>query len=270
MNFSTILTQAIEIASEAGACLRQVRQERSFQVSYKGALDLVTEADLASERIIVDRIAAAFPDHRILSEEGSPDFHASLARGPLWIVDPLDGTTNFANGLQQVAVSLAFALDGVVHCAVVYNPFTEELWTGLRGVGAWRNDEPITCSRTTELTRSLIATGFPYARDHVPELMGYLEQVLLTCQDVRRFGAASLDMCWVGAGLFGGYYESVQPWDMAAAALIAREAGAVIDHFGPPTKLPNLPIELQGEKLLVLAPGIARQFKEKVFGLATE
>lgn len=223
------------MATDAGDCVRQSRQQGAGRdARYKNGDELVTQADVTVEDFITSRIRSAFPGHRILAEESAPD-SAGLSRetGPLWIIDPIDGTVNFAHDHYQVAVSIAFAQEGELQAAVVYNPFLDELFEATRGGGAFLNGEKIRPSIQTEMRRALVATGFPYTRDDMAPLLKRVNHVLMHCADLRRLGSAALDICWVAAGRIDAYYENLSVWDFAGAQLIAREAGARYGHFQP-------------------------------------
>lgn len=223
------------LATDAGDCIRQSRQQgASRDARYKNGDELVTQADVAVEDLITSRIRSAFPDHRILAEESAPD-SAGLSEetGPLWIIDPIDGTVNFAHDHYQVAVSIAFAQGGELQAAVVYNPFIDELYEASRGGGALLNGRAIRPSTKTEMRRALVATGFPYTKDDMAPLLKRVNHVLMHCADLRRLGSAAMDICWVAAGRIDAYYENLSVWDFAGAQLIAREAGALYGHFQP-------------------------------------
>ncbi len=223
------------LAEQAG---RLIQQERlalgGLQSSYKDGVELVTHADVKADHFISDAIRAAYPGHRILAEETAPDMRdISHYQGPLWIVDPIDGTVNYAHGHFQSAVSIAYAEQGRVQCGVVCNPFVSETFHAQRGMGAYLNDVPIRVGTKTALNRAIVATGFPYIKSDMTPLVRRLALVLNECADIRRLGAASLDICWVAMGRLDGYYENLSVWDFAAAQLIAREAGARYGHFKP-------------------------------------
>ncbi len=193
-------------------------------VRKKGAIDLVTDADVNAEAVIIKTITEAFPDHAILAEEsGRRD-----GRGGQWIIDPLDGTTNFAHNLPQFCVSIAFALEDEILAGFVLAPLLDELFVGIKGQGATLNGEPIAVSSTKTLADSLLVTGFPY--DHLTifeELMQRFGDCLKATQGVRRLGSAALDLCYVANGRFDGFWEQhLNPWDTAAGYLVAGEAGA--------------------------------------------
>lgn len=224
---------AKDLAVRAGRLIRAHRAESSLEHHFKDGIEIVTQADLAADELIATEISASFPTHRILSEESSPDLgRVQDITEPLWIVDPIDGTVNFAHGLNQSAVSIAYVEGGQLRYGVVYNPFTEELFAAGLGKGATLNGQPIKVAGEERLDRAIIATGFPYVKTGLEPMVRRLAAVLEHCADIRRLGSAALDICFVAAGRLDGYYESLSVWDYAAAQLIAREAGAVYGHFG--------------------------------------
>ncbi|MGQ7248435.1 inositol monophosphatase family protein [Halomonas sp. V046] len=245
---------AIDIAKAAGQMILAARESDDLQHHFKEGQELVTDTDVAVDKLICERLDAAFPDEDRLSEELAPDRDAVEQGGALWVVDPIDGTVNFAHGLRHVAVSIAFVQDGVTQIGVVHAPFLEETFTAAKGQGALLNGKPIRPSGTDELANSLVATGFPYRRDSRPPLMRRLTAVLSRCRDIRRNGAAALDLCDVACGRLDAYYESVSPWDFAAGWLIAAEAGARTGHLY--IRPCGLPEDLYGENLLVTTPDI--------------
>ncbi|MCP5343989.1 MAG: inositol monophosphatase [Pseudomonadales bacterium] len=224
-----------ELALAAGQLIVQERNgHTSLQTSFKDGVELVTHADVKADEFICDAIRKAYPGHRILAEESAPDMRdLSSFEGSLWIIDPIDGTVNYAHGHYQSAVSIAYAENGRVHCGVVCNPFVNETFHAVLGQGAWLNDQPIRVGAQTQLSRAIVATGFPYIKGDMTPLVRRLAAVLEQCADIRRLGAASLDICWVAMGRLDAYYENLSVWDFAAAQLIAREAGARYGHFKP-------------------------------------
>jgi myo-inositol-1(or 4)-monophosphatase len=251
-----ILTTALEAAKAAGTILIDIR-ESGFDTEKKGDRDLVTTGDLAAERCVIDLIRTRFPDHTILSEEASPETTTSiLNHDAVWIIDPIDGTTNFAHGHFMVAVSIAFASRGKIQAGVVHAPFLNETFAAQRGEGATLNGKKILCGEKTSLTDSLVATGFPYDRTNITQIVSRIEKVLKNCRDVRRAGSAALDTCWVACGRLDAYYETCKVWDIAAGALIAREAGARTGNLGeiPPDWCDVS--ELYPEQFLVARPGV--------------
>ena len=234
-----------QAALAAGAVMRQ-NYPKPHLITMKGAIDPVTETDFQCQEIIIGMIRRAFPDHGFLAEErggeGEPLKRepAGLAweSDPLrptcrWIIDPLDGTVNFAHGFPMFCVSIACEADGVLEYGVIYDPLRDELFEARRGAGASLNGRPIRVSRTDRLERALIATGFPYdIRERVPETLARLGRMLANTQGVRRAGSAALDLCYVACGRLDGFYEeNLKPWDTAAGLLIVTEAGGKITTF---------------------------------------
>jgi myo-inositol-1(or 4)-monophosphatase len=217
---------AVTIAREAGAILRE-RFGEPHDVRFKGTIDMVTEADQASEELIVSRLRTAFPEHGLLAEEGS---HAESASSPYrWVIDPLDGTTNFAHGLPNFAVSIGLEEAGVPVVGVVYDPMRDELFSAVQGGGARLNGEPIAVSTTDQLIRSLLVTGFSYdfaVRGRQAETW---RDFLTRVQAIRQTGSAALNLCYIAAGRLDGYWErGILPWDVAAGALMVTEAGGTV------------------------------------------
>ncbi|WP_251978051.1 inositol monophosphatase family protein [Salinicola avicenniae] len=254
MELAERLQHMVRIARRAGDMIVEARQQQNFSHQYKGGDELVTEVDVAVDQMIADELEALAPGEARLTEELTPDRSQLERPGALWIVDPIDGTVNFAYGHAHVAVSIAWAHDGELQAGVVHAPFLGETFTALRGEGAWLNQQSISTSPAEKLERSLVATGFPYARDKRAPLIRRLNHVVHACRDIRRNGSAALDLCHVACGQLDAYYESVSPWDFAAGLLIAREAGARTGHLYPCPD--NLPADLYGENLLVSAVGI--------------
>lgn len=256
---------ALAAAREAGERIVQIRDSGDLRVSFKGEIDLVTHADVEAEGIIIRHIRDAFPAHEILSEEGYSSLQGRTFKGPLWIIDPIDGTTNYAHGHQYVGVSIAFAVDGVVECAVVHAPFLSETFSAIRGEGARLNGKPIAPRDCRQLRHALVATGFPYQRDELELIVKSAVAVLSKCRDLRRIGACSLDVSWVAMGRLDGFYESVKPWDIAAAGLIAREAGA---RYGNLKEIPQggIPPDLYSSDVLVTAPAIYEALRALIRG----
>jgi myo-inositol-1(or 4)-monophosphatase len=269
---SDLLGVAIEAAKRAGEVICQQRRTQSVSVSFKGARDLVTTADLAAEKIVIETIGSYYPTHKILAEESSQNLDPTeFGQGTVWVIDPIDGTTNYAHGHFQVGVSIACAIDGKSVAGAVLAPFLDELFTASIGGGAFLNGEPISVSPTDRLEAALIATGFPYDRTNVPNICKRLQALLLRCRDIRRLGAASLDICWVACGRLDAYYEeTLNPWDGAAACLIAREAGARIGHYAYDSstqrRTEGYPGDLFMDNLIVSAPGV---FEQLTMELAT-
>jgi myo-inositol-1(or 4)-monophosphatase len=228
----SFLEVAIEAAREAGHILLAEFQ-RPQRIEYKGEVDLVTEADRRSEEAIISRLRFHFPQHAVVGEEGGGQQSDSRYR---WYVDPLDGTTNFAHGYPCFCISIALVEDTEPVVGVVLNPVSDELFTAIRGEGAYLNNRRIRVSRVEKLSRSLLATGFPsHKRTQNPNILYYWDFTLRS-HGVRRDGAAALDLASVACGRFDGFWEfGLKPWDTAAGVLLVREAGGrVTDFTGKP------------------------------------
>ena len=198
-------------------------------ITYKGEVDLVTEIDEQAERVIREELLGTFPSYGMLAEEGGELAGDDDTR---WIVDPLDGTTNYAHRLPIFCVSIALERDGEVVLGVVHDPMHEETFVAEQGRGATLNGEPINVSDTDELIRALIATGFPYDRVEMPEALELFGRFAATTQGMRRLGSAALDLCYVAAGRIDGYYErGIWPWDLAAGSVIVEEAGGELTNY---------------------------------------
>jgi len=207
-----ILNVAKDLAFKAGKSIVEARQSQRLTLSYKDGVELLTSADLSVDQLIRAGIESAFPDHLILSEESSPGLSdAGDLQAPLWIIDPIDGTVNYAYNQHQVAVSIAFAYQGIMRAGVVHCPFQGETFSAIRGKGAKLNGTSILASECSELARALIGTGFPYDRDGRVALVDRLRTVLFACRDIRRIGSAAVDICWVAMGRLDGYYETINP-----------------------------------------------------------
>ena len=229
------LAVAREAVAAAAAHLR-VAVGQPQRIEHKGAIDLVTETDRAVEALIGERLRRAFPDHLVVGEEASAG--GPPARPPAdrwaWYLDPLDGTTNFAHGHPHFAVSLALARGAELQVALVADPLRDETFAAVRGGGATCNGAPIRVSTAATLEGALLATGTPYDRRERADLyLGVIRDFMLRSQGIRRAGSAALDLCWVACGRVDAYWEwRLGPWDVAAGALIVREAGGVVSDFG--------------------------------------
>jgi len=222
------LTDLETLARQAGAILRD-GYAREHQVNYKGIIDLVTEVDHQSEAFIIEQINQLFPGHAILAEESG---QLAGSEEHLWFIDPLDGTVNYAHNIPIFCVSIGYAQNGVTRLGVVYEPMRDECFSAERGRGAWLNGTPLHVSVVEDLTHSLLVTGFPYdtwntSNDNFVHFVRFAKMT----QGVRRLGSAALDLCYVAAGRFDGFWElSLKAWDVAAGGLIAGEAGACVTN----------------------------------------
>jgi myo-inositol-1(or 4)-monophosphatase len=247
------LRAAVMAVTLAGEMIVECSREGSFKVHDKSGTELVTSADLRSDEMICEHLGRAFPHHRFFSEEvavdGRPDFS-----GPVWIIDPIDGTANYAHGHPYVSISAALAIDGEPCVGVVHAPFLTETYTAIRGAGANCNGRSISVSAVAELRRALVGTGVPHDRSDPGPSLRRIERLLANCQDIRRAGSPALDICWVAAGRLDAHCESLAPWDIAAAALIATEAGARRGNLLPGNQW--MPPALRGEEFIVATPGI--------------
>jgi myo-inositol-1(or 4)-monophosphatase len=224
-----MLNFAIRVAQDAGRLLRD-RLGTTFDISHKGAINIVTDVDLASEKLIREAIATHYPSHQVLAEEGGLAETNSEYR---WVVDPLDGTTNYAHGYPVFAVSIALEYQGETVLGVVYDPMREELFAAERGSGAVLNNRPIRVSTTETLIRSMLSTGFPYdIKTSSLTNLDHWANFAMNAQALRRDGAASIDLCYIACGRYDGFWElNLSPWDTAAGALIVMEAGGRVTDF---------------------------------------
>jgi myo-inositol-1(or 4)-monophosphatase len=220
---------AVDLARQAGALLKR-KFNQTHKIDYKGEINIVTEADKMSENLIIESISRIFPDHGILAEE-SP---AIAGSGKLcWIIDPLDGTTNYAHGFPVFCVSIALRNDDNVVLGVIYDPMRDELFSAIKGKGAYLNDKKIEVSSVKDISRSLLATGFPYdIRESKDNNLDYFNLMAVNVQAIRRAGAAALDLAYLAAGRFDGFWElKLKPWDTAAGCLIVEESGGVVSDI---------------------------------------
>lgn len=222
---SELLAGAVAIVRDAGEIIKD-GAKRPRSIHFKGRADLVTDTDIAVEEFLRERLGLLLPQSSFLAEEGSPE--AVLAENT-WIIDPIDGTTNFVHGLPFVATSVGLWRNGSVSLGIVNAPLLDECFTALKGMGAYKNGEPITVSKTPDLERALITTGFPYAVEmELPALLRRTGRVLSRVRGMRLYGAAALDLAYVATGQYDGFYEGcLQPWDVAAGWLLVTEAGGV-------------------------------------------
>jgi len=230
-NLRHVLRTATTAALEAGKILKNL-YGKPHQVRHKGSIDLVTEADVAAEDAILAILSKEQPGVTILAEESHAQYNA-VPDEPAWIIDPLDGTTNYAHGFPWFGVSIAYTQGVDTGIGVIYCPIPDELFFACRGGGAWLNHGQIRVSEIPSLALSLVATGFPYdIQQHPEKIMAALKSVLIRAQDVRRAGAAALDMAYVACGRLDGFWEKgLKPWDTAAGKLLVEEAGGRISDY---------------------------------------
>jgi myo-inositol-1(or 4)-monophosphatase len=221
---------AIEIAREAGIFLKD-KLNSVHTIDYKGEINLVTEVDKISEEMITSKINALFPEHDILAEEFTDIDRGSDFR---WIIDPLDGTTNYAHGYPYFCVSIALERLNIMTVGIVYDPMLDEMFVAEKGKGAFLNDREIHVSNTRGIIKSLLATGFPYdIREDSHNNLNYFNEMILKAQAIRRAGSAALDLAYVAAGRFDGFWElKLNPWDIAAGWLLVEEAGGIVTDMG--------------------------------------
>jgi myo-inositol-1(or 4)-monophosphatase len=231
---------AVEMAREAGAILRE-GYGRAHRPERKGRIDLVTEYDRRSERLLLDAIAKRFPGHSVLAEESgvtrAPAGEGSASPSVRWLVDPLDGTTNFSHNYPFFCVSIAAELEGAVVAGAIFDPVRGELFSAHAGGGATLDDRAIHVSDIAKVEDALIVTGFPYdVREHPERSLPLFQAFLMRAQGIRRDGSAALNLCYLASGRFDGFWEGhLAPWDMAAGVLIVREAGGTVtDYAGGP------------------------------------
>jgi myo-inositol-1(or 4)-monophosphatase len=227
-----VLNFAVEMARDAGRILIE-RQGRSLQISNKGDINLVTEADLAAEKLIIERINSYYPRHAILAEEsGASNGGQASVDEWKWIIDPLDGTTNYAHGYPCYCVSIAAEHRGRIEIGVVYDPVADELFAAECGQGATLNDRSIRVSDIDELNRAMLCTGFPYDVRERPDFARLFSSFTMRAQAVRRDGSAALDLAYLACGRFDGFWEDgLNPWDIAAGVLLISEAGGQVSNF---------------------------------------
>jgi len=251
------LSDLERLAREAGAILRE-GYSKEHQISYKGVIDLVTEIDHASEAFLLKEINAHFPDSHIIAEESG---ETKGANGGIWYIDPLDGTVNYSHHIPVFCVSIAYAFDNIVTLAAVYDPLRDEMFTAERGKGAFLNGKQLHASKTTELQKSLLVTGFPYDTWNTKQdNFRNFEKLAKLTQGVRRLGSAALDTAYVAAGRFDGFWEfTLKPWDIAAAGLIAEEAGVRVTAIDGKSDYISAP-----QSVLAAAPGIYQQMMEQL------
>lgn len=241
IEYRRLLTAACRAAMTAGDIIKE-RYDQPHTVIMKGAINLVTETDLAAEAAITISLEEDTPELPIMTEESTAT-HSQVAQSRFWVVDPLDGTTNFAHGFPFFAVSIALLGEGKPLIAVIYAPMSDELFCATKGGGAWLNGRSIRVTGRQHLIEALIGTGFPYELDQtLSGVMRQLETVICRVRDIRRAGAAALDLAYVACGRLDGFYEiNLQPWDTAAGWLLIEEAGGCVSTFSGSAYSPFLP-----------------------------
>ena len=233
LNLHPMVNVAVKAARAAGSLINRAALDiESVRVSQKKANDFVTEVDHAAEKVIIETLLQAYPDHGIWAEESGTEFGAQNAEC-VWIIDPLDGTTNFIHGLPIYCVSIALAVRGKIEQAVVYDPSRNDLFTATKGRGAYLNDRRLRVSKRTQLKESLVSTGFPYREgDDFDQYLVMMGEVMRRTAGLRRPGAAALDLAYVAAGFTDAFFEKgLQPWDVAAGSLLVQEAGGLVGNF---------------------------------------
>ena len=247
------------LARQSGAILR-AGYDTEHEVGYKGVIDLVTEVDHQSEKFLLGEVQRDFPDYHILSEE------SGIIQGDdqnVWYIDPLDGTVNYAHHIPIFCVSIAYASRGTLRLGAVYDPMRDEMFLAERGKGAYLNGRPLRVSSATELQKSLLVTGFPYNAWNTPQdnFANFVKFGKLT-QGVRRLGSAAIDLCYVAAGRFEGFWEmALNPWDVAAGGLIAEEAGARVTSITGDADYISAP-----QSVVASTPGIHARMLEELNG----
>ena len=244
------LQLAIELARRAGGLLLE-GQGTDLRVSKKGAIDLVTDYDLKSEQMLVKEILSAYPQDAIVAEEGTSSGSAPTDAEHLWLIDPVDGTTNYAHRIPFYSVSIGLMAGDRILAGVIYDPSREELFHASEGGGAWLDDQPLKVSETRVLDDSLLVTGFPYdIRTNPHNNLDHFSEFAVRSRAVRRLGSAALELAYVAAGRFEGYWElRLNAWDWAAGVLMVREAGGVVTTFSGDDKV------LEGDETLLATNG---------------
>jgi myo-inositol-1(or 4)-monophosphatase len=253
------LATAIDIVLRAGE-IQLAHFNRDLRIDKKGAIDLVTEADLEVERMCRRVLAERFPTHAILAEEFAPEPGPGVSTSHCWVFDPIDGTTNYAHGLPIFCASLGLEIDGRVDIAAVYDPTRRELFTAERGGGAYLNGARLRTSGASTLIEALLVTGFPYdVHEHADEVLGLFGEFVRRARAVRRLGSAALDIAYVAAGRFDAFWEDdLKPWDVAAASLLVEEAGGAVSGTD------GSPFRVRSGHVLAAAPGLQEPMLETI------
>ncbi|WP_341844795.1 inositol monophosphatase family protein [Desulfonatronum thiosulfatophilum] len=245
-NYTSLMPDAVTVVREAGEMLMRFWREPR-EIRHKGRIDLVTSADIALEKLLKERLESILPGAGFLAEESADadDLQRTLT-GPTWIIDPLDGTTNFAHGIPFVAISVALWDEGEVQLGLVHMPVLNELFHAARGHGAFVNDVPIHVSSTRELEQALVATGFPYTvRERMEPILAWMEIMLASTRGIRRAGSAACDLAYTACGRFDAFYElDLKPWDVAAGWLLVQEAGGLV------SRIDQTPFDLHASSIL--------------------
>jgi len=224
-----LLLSVAKQAARRGGDVLLSRFRSDFKISKKGRIDLVTEMDIEAERVVVEEITRHFPEHGVIAEEGGIRLGDGRSR---WIIDPLDGTTNFAHGYRFFCVSIALEVDEDLVLGVVLDPVTQETFSAVQGQGAFLNDNPIRVSSESNLEDSLLCTGFSYQEQEISRNLEFFNRLIFRARAIRRDGSAALDLCYLACGRFDGYWElSLNCWDVAAGVLIVQEAGGMVTSF---------------------------------------
>ena len=257
-----MLDFAIETAREAGRVLAERFGRASLEVQHKGDIDLVTESDLAAERLIVERIRSYYPRHAILAEESGASEHEGAGRSAYkWIIDPLDGTTNYAHGYPCFCVSIALEEAGELIIGVVYDPTRDEMFAAERGGGATLNGRRIHVSETGDLNEAMVCTGFPYDVRGRGDFAHHFANFIMHAQSVRRDGSAALDLAYVACGRFDGFWEEgLRPWDVAAGVVLIKEAGGHVSRYD------NTPFDIYAPPIMA-SNGLVHEAMMRVLGM---
>lgn len=254
---------AYKLAQTAGELIIAGRKNNSFEQSYKNHNELVTSIDQQVDDFLISELKSHFTEDQFLTEEsyipGQDEFDYT---SPTWVIDPIDGTVNFALGHPQVAVSIAYVEKNEVQFGIVHCPFLNETFYAIKDEGAFLNQVPIKVSECDDLSNALVATGLPYDKSTIQNLLPNINTIITHARDIRRNGSAAIDLCWVACGRLQAYFETVQPWDMAAGTLIAKEAGAYTGHYGDQIQDSDLIPDLMSKQLLICVPTIHPQLQE--------